>query len=169
MEIQLRNVVLLSTLIALIYVAHERCYELPCKVNKSFKDFMNLPLTVLLGHAAAADGLCKKEHFCCVELKSDSNLQDICDACSQWKVQGFAGIILVNFKDDVSLSEASWMIAQAHKETVVVVPRRLGVTLLRIFGSDMAIAPPTLTRFVYVKIFPKKSGMCHQNIHFVVS
>lgn len=157
---------LLSTHIALMYATQERKFEMPCKANRSFVQLMNKPPIMLIGQSAAAVGLCKEEHFCCVELKPESKVQEICDACTQCKVSGFAGIILVNFKDDVSLSEASWELALAHKETVVVVPKRQGDTLLKILGTDMDYAPETLTRFVYVKIFPKLSGMFHQSCSF---
>lgn len=121
---------------------------------------------MLLGSAAAAGGLCKDEHFWCVQLRSDSNVQEICDWCSAWKVKGFAGIIFVNFKDDVFLSEASWNFVLGHKETVVVVPKRQSVALLDLLGSDMEYTPHSLTRFVSVKIYPKRSGMCHQMFIF---
>ena len=144
-------------------MTQERKYfEMPCKVNKSITQLMNRPLTMLLGYAAAAGGLCKDKHFWCVELKSEKDIQKICDWCSACKVAGYAGIILVNFRDDVSLSEASWKIVLGREETVVVVPKCSGVTLLEIFGSDMQYSPDSLTRSVSVKIYPKRSGMCHQ-------
>ena len=118
---------------------------------------------MLVGYAAAAVGLCKEEHFCCAKLQSDRQTQEIFDWCAHCKMEGFAGIILVNFKDDLSLSDDSWKILLAHKQdmTVVVVPKGQGESLLQILGSDMTSAPDTLTRFVHVKIFPKKSGMYH--------
>lgn len=139
-----------------------KCFEMPCKANKSCVQLVKKPLTKLLGHAAAADGLCKEEHFWCVQLKPDSNLQEICDFCGQCMVAGFAGIILVNFEDDVTLSEAFWKIVVDHEVTVVVVPKRHGDTFLKMLGGDMTHAPPKLTQFVNVKVFLKQSGMCHK-------
>ena len=147
---------------ALVFSGQDgKYYEMPCKVNRSLVQLVKRPLTKLVGHAAAADGLCKDEHFSCFELKPDNDLQGICDFCSQCTAEGFAGIILVNFSDDLSLSEASWKIVQDHKVTVVIVPKFHGDTLLKMLGPDVTHAPPTLTRFVHVKIYPKQSGMCH--------
>ena len=147
---------------ALVYEGQDgKLHEMPCKVNRSLVQLVKRPLTKLVGHATAADGLCKEEHFSCFELKPEDNLQGICDFCSQCTVERFAGIILVNFNDDVSLPEDSWKIVLDHKVTVVVVPKCHGDVLLKMLGRDVTHAPPTLTRFVNVKIYPKQSGMCH--------
>ena len=147
---------------ALVFSGQDgKYYEMPCKANRSLVQLVKRPLTKLVGHAAAADGLCKDEHFSCFELKPDNDLQGICESCSQCMVEGFAGIIMVNFNDDVSLPEASWKIVLDQKVTVVVVPKCHGDTLLKMLECDVTYAPPTLTRFVYVKIYPKQSGMCH--------
>ena len=137
---QLSNGVLWFIHIALMYYTWDGKYcEMPCKVNKSCVQLVQKPWTMLLGHAAAAGGLCKDEHFWCVELKPESDVHEICDFCSQCMVAGFAGIILVNFKDDVSLSEAFWKIVVDHQVTVVVVPKRHGDTFLEMMGGDMMI------------------------------
>lgn len=147
---------------ALVFYGQDGKYhEMPCKVNRSLVQLVNRPLTKLVGHAAAADRLCKDEHFSCFELKPDDDLQGICDSCSQCMVEGFAGMILVNFIDDVSLTETSWKIVLNQKVTVIVVPKCHGDTLLKILEGDVTHAPPTLSRFVFVKIYPQQSGMCH--------
>ena len=147
---------------ALVYEGQNgKLHEMPCKVNRSLVQLVKRPLTKLVGHAAAADRLCKEEHFSCFELRPEDDLQEICDFCSQCMVEGFAGIILVNFNDDVSLPEASWKIVLDHKVTVIVVSKRRGDTLLKMLEHDVTHASPTLTRFVHVKIYPKQSGMCH--------
>lgn len=151
-----------STHLALACAAQDgRYYEMPCKVNRPIIQLMNRPMTMLVGSAIAAVRSCKEEHFCCVELKSDNKEQDI----HEWfdLFEGSAGVIVVNFKESVHLSDDCWKAVSVHSKemTVAVVSKGRGELLLNILGSDMTYAPdaPSI-RFVNVKIFPSLSGMC---------
>ena len=136
-----------------------KCHEMPCMANRPILQLMNRPLAMLVGSAAVCLYKEKDQPFLCVELKKDDDMKNICDWFAGFSV---AGIILVNSKDDVSLSVDSWKIVLDHGKvlTVAVVPKCQGKVMLDFFGSDIEYSPHALTRIAHVKIFPKQSGMC---------
>ena len=147
---------------ALAYATQDKKqFEMPCKINRPFMEVMNMPMTMLVGTAVAVVDMCKAEHFCCIKLDSNFKERDIQEWLTLYR--RCTGIVIINCEDSMSLSDAAWEILSAHANemTVAVISKVHGETLLKLIGSDMVFTPQTLTRFLYVKIFPKQSGMCY--------